>query len=86
MDETGRFYVATKDHRRDGVRNAKKNPSVAVRIGNTKRAMRAIPLTSDADKDHVGSLYRNKYFIARVMGFLGRARPSNYGAFELKPQ
>ncbi len=86
MDTDGRFYVATRDRRRDWVKNTKRNPSVAVTIHNVTRRMRVVQLKSDAEKDHVASLYRKKYLMARVRGLFTRGRSPWEDAFELKPE
>jgi len=72
VDADEKYYVATKDTRRDWVKNAKKSPSVAVTIKNTTRMVRAVALTSKADEDHFRSPYRKKYFMAKVLGFFHR--------------
>ncbi len=68
----GRFYIATRDWRRDWVRNAKKTPLVDITIRNVTRKMRLVPLKSDSEKNHVTDLYRKKYLLARVGGLFGR--------------
>ncbi len=48
--------------------------------------MRAVALTSEADKDRVRSLYRKTYFMAKILGFFSRSHPSRYVAFGGKLQ
>lgn len=83
VDQTGRFFVATKDSGRDWVKNAKKNPLVSVKVRNATRSMRAVPLSAESDKDYVRRLYRRKYFMIKLLELLGQSRSSKYGAFEL---
>ncbi len=85
VDTDGRFYIATRDRRRDWVRNAKKSPLVDITIRNVTRKMRLVPLKSDSEKNHVTDLYRKKYLLARVGGLFGRGRSPQSDAFELLP-
>lgn len=85
VDKDGRFYIATRDRRRDWVRNAKRTPLVDITIRNVTRKMRLVPLKSDLEKNHVAALYRKKYLLARVAGLFGRDRSPQSDAFQLLP-
>ena len=83
-----RLLIAIHDTRRDWVRNALKNPSVEVTIGDVTRKMVIIPLETQADIQQITDLYAKKYLlrrIGRVFARLTRKRFLYSGAFELKP-
>ena len=87
VDSDGRIFIATRDKRRDWVRNVMKNPSVEVTIGGVTRRMKVIPLKTESGREYVRNLYAKKYLLAR----LGRLLTSStgfarYEAFELKPE
>ncbi len=85
VDLDRRFFVATKDRRRDWVKNARKHPSVTINIRNFARRVIVTKLASEAEKQHVVELYRKKYLMARIGGFFVRTRSPWYDAFELIP-
>ncbi len=84
-DENGRLFVSTRDERRDWVRNVLKNPSVEVTIAGVTRKMKAIPLTSDEDKEHLAKLYRKKYLAAKLYSLIAPRYRSPL-SFELKSE
>ena len=83
IDTDGRFYIATRDKRRDWVRNARKNPLVDITIRNVTRKMKLVLLKSELEENHVRDLYRKKYALTRVGTLFGQDRSSRSGAFEL---
>jgi deazaflavin-dependent oxidoreductase (nitroreductase family) len=85
VDIDGKLLIATQDKRRDWVRNAMKNPSVEVTIGDVTRKMKVIPLGTDSDKQHVNDLYAKKYLAARFGRLFMPFRDfSRFGVFELQ--
>ena len=87
LDTDGRFFIATRDKRRDWVRNIVKNPSVEVTISGVTRKMKVLPLKTDLEKQHVSDLYAKKYPLARLGRLFERPTGSaQYDAFELRPE
>ena len=83
------LFVSSQDENRDWVRNARKDPSVEVSIGNTTRQMTAQPVLSDAEKDRIRKSYHRKYLLSRMYYMLaslvGISREIGI-VFELKPK
>jgi deazaflavin-dependent oxidoreductase (nitroreductase family) len=87
LDADGRLFIATRDRRRDWVRNVMKNPSVEVTISGVTRKMKILPLKTDLEKRHVSELYAEKYPLARFGRLFERSTDSaQYDAFELRPE
>jgi hypothetical protein len=86
VDSDGRLFVATQDTRRDWVKNAMKNPSVDITIGETTHRMKLLPLKTDSDRQYVNDLYAKKYLSARLGRLLKPQGFAHYGAFELQPE
>jgi hypothetical protein len=88
VDKDRRLLIATHDTRRDWVRNALKNPSVEVTIGDVTRKMVIIPLETQADIQQINDLYAKKYLLGRIGRVFARLTQKRFlysGAFELKP-
>jgi hypothetical protein len=86
VDSDGRLFVATQDTRRDWVKNAMKNPSVEITIGETTHRMKLLPLKTDSDRQYANYLYAKKYLSARLGRLLKPQGFAHYGAFELQPE
>jgi len=86
VDSDGRLFVATQDTRRDWVKNAMKNPSVDITIGETTHRMKLLPLKTDLDRQYANDLYAKKYLSARLGRLLKPQGFAHYGAFELQPE
>jgi hypothetical protein len=86
VDSDGRLFVATQDTRRDWVKNAMKNPSVDITIGETTHRMKLLPLKTGLDRQYANDLYAKKYLSARLGRLLKPQGFAHYGAFELQPE
>lgn len=84
VNQNGRLFVSTRDARRDWVRNTLKKASVEVTVAGVTRKMKAFPLSSEEDEEHLGKLYRKKYLSARLFWLITRYRPPQ--SFELQPE
>lgn len=86
VNADGRLFVATRDKRRDWVRNVMKNLSVEVTISGVTRSMKVFPLKTDAERQYVSDLYAKKYISARIGRLLMPKGFAQQDAFELRPE
>jgi len=70
--DQGALYIQSgKDGKTHWYRNLQKNPQMRLKIGQLVLAGRAQFVTDTAESERIHDLFRSKYSLARVAGFVG---------------